>query len=80
MKNIFYHDGCSVCNETGKAIITILGLSNLDVIHIGLQPKKELEAKSLGVKTFPALVTTNGNVLHLNVFEHEGSVECLLKE
>lgn len=79
MKNRFYHDGCSVCSNTGETIITLLGLSNLDIIHVGFHPKKELEAKSLGVITFPALVTTNGNVLHLNVFEHEGSVECLLK-
>jgi glutaredoxin 3 len=79
MKNIFYHDGCSVCSDTGKVVITLLGLSNMDIIHIGLHPKKEIEAKSFRVKTFPALVTTNGNVLHLNVFEHEGSVECLLK-
>lgn len=79
MKNLFYHDGCPVCSDTGKAIIALLGLSNLDVIHIGLHPKKELEAKSLGVKTFPALVTTNGSILHLNVFEHEGSMDCLLK-
>ena len=79
MKNIFYHDGCSVCSDTGKALITLLGLSNLDIIHIGLHPKEEIVVKSLGVKTFPALVTANGSILHLNVLEHEGSIDCLIK-
>ena len=67
MKNIFYHDGCSICSDTGKALVTLIGLSNLDIIHIGLYPKEEIVAKSLGIKTFPALVTANESILHLNV-------------
>lgn len=77
-KNIFYHDGCKVCSETGQTIISLLGISNLNIVHIGMYPSMEQVAKSKGVKTFPALVTNRGSVLHLNVLEHEGSIENLL--
>ena len=67
MKNsILYHDGCDIC-----------ALANLDIVHIGLNPLKQIEAESKGVKAFPALVLNNGNILHFNVEEHEGSVDCL---
>jgi glutaredoxin 3 len=77
MNTTLYHDGCEICSSVGQDIVSLIGLSNLDIIHVGLNPKKEEEAKSKGVKVFPALVTKSGNVLHFNVFEHEGSVECL---
>ncbi len=76
-KNILYHDGCKVCSNTGQALVNLLGLGTLDIVHVGLNPNKQEEAEQKGVKTFPALITNNGNVLHLNVMEHEGSVECL---
>ncbi len=74
----FYHDGCGICAAVGQEIINLIGLSKLDIIHVGIDPAKIIEANNLGVKTFPALVNTNGNVLHLNVEEHEGNTDCLL--
>lgn len=79
MKNsILYHDGCDICALVGQEIVNLIGLANLDIVHIGLNPAKQIEAESQGVKAFPALVLNNGNILHFNVEEHEGSVDCLL--
>ncbi|CAH1201324.1 conserved hypothetical protein [Candidatus Nitrotoga sp. BS] len=78
MKNsILYHDGCDICALVGQEVVNLIGLANLDIIHIGLNPSKQIEAKNKGVKAFPALVLNNGNILHFNVEEHEGSVDCL---
>jgi len=77
-KSIFYHDGCQLCSSVGQQVVNLLGLSNLEIIHVGLDPKKQSEAEDAGVKAFPALVTANGNILHFNVVEHEGSAACLL--
>jgi glutaredoxin 3 len=79
MKHLkFYHDGCDICVSVGQEIVNLIGLLNLDVIHVGINPSKVIEANNLGVKSFPALVNINGNVLHFNVEEHEGSTDCLL--
>ncbi|MDX6182423.1 thioredoxin family protein [Flavobacterium sp. Fl-77] len=78
MKATLYHDGCKICSEVGQDIVNLIGLTNLDITHVGLHPEKEEEAKLKGVKVFPALVLSNGNVLHFNVLEHEGNIECLL--
>ena len=78
MKNsILYHDGCDICALVGSEIVSLIGLANLDIIHVGLNPAKEIDAKNKGGKAFPALVLSNGNILHFNVEEHEGSVDCL---
>ncbi|MDX2174760.1 MAG: thioredoxin family protein [Bacteroidota bacterium] len=73
----FYHDGCTICASVGQEIVNLIGLSNLDIIHVGLNPSKMQEAEKLGVKAYPALVTDNGNVLHFNVQDHEGNLTCL---
>lgn len=79
MKNaVFYHDGCEICSETGKELVNLVGLSNLDIIHVGLNPVFLEQAERAGVKAYPALITADGNVLHLNTAEHEGSIACLL--
>ena len=65
-KSVFYHAGCSVCVSAEQEIISLIGSSNVDVIHLGEDKLKLPEAELAGVKSVPALVTPNGNVLHIN--------------
>jgi glutaredoxin 3 len=65
-KSIFYHAGCPVCLSAEHDIIDLLGSENVDVVHFGEDRSRIEEAESAGVKSVPALVTPNGNVLHLN--------------
>ena len=65
-KSVFYHAGCPVCVSAEHDIINLLGESNVEVIHLGEDRAKIDEAEKVGVKSVPALLTPNGNVLHLN--------------
>lgn len=65
-KSIFYHAGCPVCVSAEHDIIALAGAGNVDVIHLGEQRNRIAEAEEKGVKSVPALVTPNGNVLHIN--------------
>jgi len=65
-KSVFYHAGCPVCVTAEQEIINLIGASNVDVVHFGEDKSRINEAESAGVKSVPALVTPNGNVLHLN--------------
>lgn len=65
-KSIFYHAGCPVCVSAENDIITLLGESNVEVVHLGDAKDKIAVAEAAGVKSVPALVTPNGNVLHIN--------------
>jgi hypothetical protein len=65
-KSIFYHAGCPVCNSAEHDIINLVGSANVDIIHLGEDKSKIIEAENAGVKSVPALVTPSGNVLHLN--------------
>lgn len=65
-KSIFYHAGCPVCVSAEHDIIHLIGAKNVEIIHIGEDPNRIAEAEKAGVKTVPALVTPNGNVLHIN--------------
>lgn len=65
-KPIFYHAGCSVCVSAEHDIVNLLGDSNVEVVHIGQDRSRIDEAENAGVKSVPALVTPNGNVLHIN--------------
>ena len=65
-KSIFYHAGCPVCVSTEQDILTLIGASNVDIVHLGEDRTRIAEAEKAGVKSVPALVTPNGNVLHLN--------------
>jgi glutaredoxin-related protein len=62
----FYHAGCPVCVSTESDIINLIGNDKLDVIHLGEKKERINEAEAAGVKSVPALVTDNGNVLHIN--------------
>lgn len=65
-KSIFYHAGCPVCVSAEHDIINLIGADNVEVVHIGDVRSRIDEAEQAGVKSVPALVTPNGNVLHIN--------------
>lgn len=65
-KSIFYHAGCPVCISAEHDIINLIGLENVEIVHLGNDRNKIEEAEKAGVKSVPALVTPNGNVLHIN--------------
>ncbi len=65
-KSIFYHAGCPVCISAEQDILSLINPSNVEVIHLGKDKTKIAAAEAAGVKSVPALVTPNGNVLHLN--------------
>ncbi len=65
-KAIFYHAGCPVCVSAESDIINLLGEENLNIVDIGQERNRISEAETAGVQSVPALVTPNGNVLHIN--------------
>ncbi|MBX2953816.1 MAG: thioredoxin family protein [Leadbetterella sp.] len=65
-KSVFYHAGCPVCVSAEHDIITLAGAGNVEIVHLGEDRNRITEAESAGVKSVPALVTPNGNVLHIN--------------
>jgi glutaredoxin-related protein len=65
-KSVFYHAGCPVCVSAEHDIVNLIGASNVEIVHIGEDRNRIAEAEKAGVKSVPALVTPNGNVLHIN--------------
>ncbi|PWW29337.1 thioredoxin family protein [Chryseobacterium sp. AG844] len=65
-KSIFYHAGCPVCISAEHDIVNLIGLENVEIVHLGNDRSKIEDAEKAGVKSVPALVTPNGNVLHIN--------------
>ena len=65
-KSVFYHAGCPVCVSAEHDIVNLVGNENVEVVHLGEKKSKIEEAENAGVKSGPALVTPNGNVLHIN--------------
>ncbi|MCB0646615.1 MAG: thioredoxin family protein [Saprospiraceae bacterium] len=65
-KSIFYHAGCPVCLSAEHDIIQLIGAENVELVHIGQDRNRIEEAEQAGVKSVPALLTPNGNVLHIN--------------
>jgi len=65
-KPIFYHAGCAVCVSAEHDIVNLLGADHVEVVHFGTDKSRIAEAEQAGVKSVPALVMPNGNVLHLN--------------
>ena len=65
-KSIFYHAGCPVCVSAEHDIINLIGERNVDVVHLGEDKNRIGEAENAGIKSVPALLTPNGNVLHIN--------------
>jgi glutaredoxin 3 len=65
-KSVFYHAGCPVCVSAEHDIIGLIGAQNVEIVHLGEQKDRIGEAENVGIKSVPALVTPNGNVLHIN--------------
>lgn len=65
-KSIFYHAGCTVCVTAEQEIINLIGDSKVEIVHLGEDKSRIDEAEKAGIKSVPALVTPNGNVLHIN--------------
>ncbi len=65
-KSIFYHAGCPVCVSAEHDIVDLVGANNVEVVNIGEDRSRISEAENAGVKSVPALVTPNGNTLHIN--------------
>lgn len=65
-KSIFYHAGCPVCVSAEEDIINLIGEDQVEVVNIGEDRSRIGEAETAGIKSVPALVTPNGNVLHIN--------------
>ncbi|WP_372932554.1 hypothetical protein [Mariniphaga sediminis] len=65
-KSVFYHAGCPVCLSAEHDIVNLIGVENVEIVHIGEKRNRIAEAEKAGVKSVPALLTPNGNVLHIN--------------
>ncbi len=65
-KSVFYHAGCPVCVTAEQELIGLVGAKNISIVNIGEDKSRIFEAEGLGIKSVPALVTPNGNVLHIN--------------
>ncbi|MBL4709935.1 MAG: thioredoxin family protein [Flavobacteriales bacterium] len=65
-KSIFYHAGCPVCISVEYDIVNLIGSNNVEIVNIGENKSRIPEAEAAGVKSVPALVTSNGNALHIN--------------
>lgn len=65
-KSIFYHAGCPVCVSAEQDIINLIGLDNVKIVNLGDTKNRIDEAEKAGLKSVPALLTPNGNVLHIN--------------
>lgn len=65
-KSVFYHAGCPVCTSAEHDILNLVGENNVEVVNIGEKRNRIAEAEQAGVQSVPALVTPNGNVLHIN--------------
>lgn len=67
-KATFYHAGCPVCVNAEQELLNLVDPNKVDVevVHLGEQKNKIRDAENSGVKSVPALVLDNGNVLHIN--------------
>lgn len=65
-KSIFYHAGCPVCVSAEQDILNLINASEIEVVNIGEDRSRIPEAQKAGLLSVPALVTPNGNVLHIN--------------
>lgn len=65
-KAVFYHAGCPVCVSAEQDILNLIPKDTVEVIHLGTDKSKVGKAVEAGVKSVPALVLANGNVLHIN--------------
>jgi glutaredoxin len=66
-KAIFYHAGCPVCVEAERSVADALDRTryDVDVVHLGSQRARVVEAEAAGVRSVPALVL-GGSAFHIN--------------
>jgi glutaredoxin len=64
---IFYHAGCPVCLSAEQMLADAVDRSKyqVEVVHLGEQADRVVEAEATGVKSVPALVL-NDHVFHIN--------------
>ena len=67
-KGIFYHAGCPVCVSAEQSILNLADTSKytIEVVHLGTERQRIAQAARQGVKSVPALVLNNSEVLHIN--------------
>lgn len=65
-KSVFYHAGCPVCVSAEQDLLNLINPSNVEVVNFADSKSRIDEAEKAGVKSVPALVTSNGHVLHIN--------------
>ncbi|MGN7820896.1 thioredoxin family protein [Chitinophaga varians] len=65
-KAVFYHAGCPVCISAEQDILNLIPKEQVEVVHLGTDKAGIGKAAAAGVKSVPALVLANGNVLHIN--------------
>ncbi|HHC78813.1 MAG TPA: thioredoxin family protein [Flavobacteriia bacterium] len=63
--SIFYHAGCPVCVNAEQELLNLIS-TDVEIVNLGESKNRIQEAESAGVKSVPALVTPNGNVMHIN--------------
>jgi glutaredoxin-related protein len=64
-KSIFYHAGCPVCVNAEQELVNLIS-SEVEIVNLGEDKARITEAEKAGVKSVPALLTPNGNVMHIN--------------
>jgi len=64
-KSIFYHAGCSVCVNAEQELVNLIS-TEVEIVNLGEVKSRIPEAEKVGVNSVPALVTPNGNVMHIN--------------
>jgi glutaredoxin len=60
-KAVFYHAGCAVCVAAEELFVSALDPTQyqVEVVHLGLDKSRILEAETIGVKSVPALAIDN---------------------
>ncbi|WP_422083723.1 thioredoxin family protein [Ulvibacterium sp.] len=69
MKRVtFYHAGCPVCINAEQEFLNLIDSAKVqvDIVHLGERKNQISIAENAGVRSVPALVLDNGNVLHIN--------------
>ena len=64
-KSIFYHAGCPVCVNAEQELVNLIS-SEVEIVHLGEDKGRITEAEKAGIESVPALLTPNGNVMHIN--------------
>lgn len=65
-KATFYHAGCPVCLSAEQELLSLMDPDRINIVHLGESPGEIPKAEQAGIQSVPALVTSNGNVLHIN--------------